>query len=105
MEFKEGIKYQKEEAGNIYKWWLTHQEYDVNEYEDYIEVAKRPNWEEEQLERLRRERARVCFSVINRGQAWYATLTPEQNEELQAWYRAWLDVTETKVVPETPSWI
>lgn len=74
-----------------------------DEYED-IQVYH-PYTEEEYIEYLRAEREAICFPVINRGAAWYARLTPEQNEELQAWYQAWLDVTETKVKPETPVWI
>lgn len=74
-----------------------------DEYED-IQVYH-PYTEEEYIAYLRRERESICFPVINRGAAWYARLTPEQNEELQTWYQAWLDVTETKVKPQTPEWI
>lgn len=74
-----------------------------DEYED-IQVYH-PYTDEEYVTYLRRERERICFPVINRGAAWYARLTPEQNEELKAWYQAWLDVTETKVKPATPEWI
>lgn len=74
-----------------------------DEYED-IQVYH-PYTDEEYVSYLRNERERICFPVINRGAAWYARLTPEQNAELQAWYDAWLNVTETKVKPETPSWI
>ncbi len=64
-----------------------------------------PYSEDEYIEYLRMERERVCFPVINRGAAWYRTLTAEQEEELQAWYLAWLDVTKTKTMPQTPAWI
>ena len=74
-----------------------------DEYED-IQVYH-PYTEEEYVEYLRAERERICFPVINRGTAWYARLTPEKNEELQEWYQAWLDVTETKVKPQTPTWV
>ena len=74
-----------------------------DEYEDIL--VYHPYTDEEYIEYLRLERERVCFPVINRGAAWYARLTPEQNAELQEWYDAWLNVTETKVKPETPSWI
>ncbi len=74
-----------------------------DEYED-IKVYH-PYTDEEYIAYLRRERERICFPVINRGAAWYSRLTPEQTEELQAWYQAWLDVTETKVKPQTPEWI
>ena len=74
-----------------------------DEYED-IEVYH-PYTDEEYIIYLRQQRDRICFPVINRGAAWYARLTPEQSEELQEWYQAWLDVTVIKVKPETPSWI
>lgn len=46
-----------------------------------------------------------CFSIINRGKAWYDTLTPLQLQELKNWYHAWLDVTETKIIPARPKWL
>ncbi len=61
--------------------------------------------DEEVLEELRDRREFECFPIINRGQLWYNTLTTEQIEELNDWYQAWLDVTETKIVPEKPSWL
>ena len=54
---------------------------------------------------LRIRRLRECFPIINRGDMWYATLSEEQKEELRLWYQAWLDVTETKIVPEMPAWL
>lgn len=54
---------------------------------------------------LRTRREKECFSFINRGQLWYGMLTVKQIAELTAWYKAWLKVTETKVVPEKPSWL
>lgn len=74
-----------------------------DEYEE-IEVYH-PFTEEEYLDHLRAQRERICFPVINRGELWYSRLTEEQRAELEAWYQAWLDVTETKVIPETPDWI
>lgn len=103
--YQENTPYSKDELANIADWWKEHQEYDINEYENHIEITLRPNWEAEQLQRFRRERKQVCFPVINRGSLWYSRLTIEQKEELDVWYQAWLDVTETKVKPETPSWI
>lgn len=60
---------------------------------------------EMELASLRSQREKVCFPYINRGDLWYSKLTDVQNEELGAWYQAWLDVTETKVVPEKPEWL
>ena len=57
------------------------------------------------LKRLRNRREQECFPIINRGSLWYAHLTEEQINELNAWYSAWLDVTETLEVPEYPEWL
>lgn len=65
-------------------------------------------YEEEQLLiELRQRREHECFSVINRGNAWYLinVNTEDRQLELQEWYQSWLDVTETKVIPEKPEWI
>lgn len=61
--------------------------------------------EQRELTNLRSQRAKICFPYINRGALWYESLTNEQKEELRAWYGAWLDVTDTKVVPEMPAWL
>lgn len=55
--------------------------------------------------RVRKLRETMCFSVINRGQLWYDKLTDEQYTELTNWYNDWLNVTDTLVIPTTPSWI
>ena len=60
---------------------------------------------QKELQELRQQREVECFLIINRGQLWYSTLTEEQLLELNTWYNAWLDVTETKIIPEKPSWI
>lgn len=57
------------------------------------------------ITRLRFIREEECFAVINRGEVWYRTLAEEQKNELQIWYEAWLDITETLVIPEKPTWI
>lgn len=59
----------------------------------------------DEKEWLRAKRYNQCFYIINRGNVWYNTLTDEQKAELQTWYQAWLDVTETKVIPEKPEWL
>ena len=58
-----------------------------------------------ELINLRAQREKLCFSYINRGSLWYNRLTEEQKEELNIWYQAWLDVTETKAIPEQPVWL
>lgn len=57
------------------------------------------------LEKLRKQRETECYSVINRGRLWYNRLTTEQYAELELWYQAWLDVTDTLKIPKKPEWI
>ncbi len=54
---------------------------------------------------LRGEREYDCFRIINRGKLWYDKLTEQQKKELQEWYEAWLDVTDTLTKPAKPDWI
>jgi len=61
--------------------------------------------QEEVLAELRNKRETECFSVVNRGQIWYDTLSSEQKQELKNWYQAWLDVTGTKTIPAKPNWL
>lgn len=61
--------------------------------------------EEEKLDLLREQREIECFPIVNRGKLWYDKLTERQINELDKWYQAWLDVTETKVIPIKPSWL
>lgn len=68
-------------------------------------AAKTQAYHDNVLFNLRFSRELHCFPIINRGAPWYNTLTEEQKQELQTWYQAWLDVTETKVKPENPSWL
>lgn len=57
------------------------------------------------IENLTSRRISECFNVINRSQLWYNTLSEDQKAELQVWYQAWLDVTDTLVVPTKPDWL
>ena len=61
--------------------------------------------DEQILMNLRNQREVECFHIINRGKLWYDNLTTEQIAELNKWYNAWLDVTETKVIPNKPNWL
>ena len=61
--------------------------------------------EEEELEHLRTLRKTNCFSIINRGQLWYQSLKKEELDELEIWYKNWLDVTKTKIIPQNPYWL
>lgn len=54
---------------------------------------------------LRVMREKECFSIINRGTLWYDTLSVSQLAELKNWYIAWLNVTDTFVIPEKLDWL
>lgn len=56
-------------------------------------------------EAYRRLRQIECFPIINRGRLWYDTLSDEQLSELNNWYRAWLDGTDTQSIPDKPAWL
>lgn len=60
---------------------------------------------EDTLRDIRMRRESECFPIINRGQLWYNNLTEEQTQELNQWYKAWLDAPDTLVTPEKPSWL
>jgi len=57
-----------------------------------------------ELKILKMERQFV-FNIINRGKLWYDSLTETELAELQTWYQAWLDVTDTLVRPTRPTWL
>lgn len=61
--------------------------------------------ENEQLADLRFKRESECFSIINRGICWYNQLNETQTKELNEWYKNWLNVTETKNIPNKPKWL
>lgn len=54
---------------------------------------------------LRFQREVQCFAIVNRGIVWYKRLSEHQLQELEAWYKAWLDVTQTKQIPQMPVWL
>lgn len=54
---------------------------------------------------IRQRRKDECFSIVNRGQLWYNCLTIEQRSELNGWYHAWLNATETGIIPAKPLWL
>lgn len=55
---------------------------------------------------LKLRRQKECFNIVdNRSPMWYNHLTAEQKAELDEWYQAWLDVTETHIIPTKPEWL
>jgi len=74
--------------------------------EEYLLDLQDPSiFEPENLEHLRNIREFLCFRYVNRGGLWYDLLTEAEKTELMTWYIAWLEITETKVVPTEPSWL
>ena len=57
------------------------------------------------VDSIRARREKECFSVINRGQLWYASLTSEQIADLEQWYADWLLAPQTMLIPDKPSWL
>jgi hypothetical protein len=86
---------------------VFHRSYKISEDGSLVLDMKKveSNQQEEIRNDLRYERELVCFPVINRGKLWYDSLTPEELDELEAWYQAWLDAPQTGIVPNTPSWL
>lgn len=79
-------------------------------FEDYMETKEYKEKEAifkqtQNIKRLRRQRESECFPVINRGALWYELRTEEEKIELREWYQKWLDVTDTLVIPEKPTWL
>ena len=96
-----------------------------DEEEKILKLVRLPEYVEpepipvDDLTWLRNEREGVCFTVINRGKLWYDNLTEQQLQELDEWYHAWLDITDTyqkeldkngsvdkeQIIPEKPEWL
>ncbi|MCD8294660.1 MAG: hypothetical protein LUE27_05430 [Clostridia bacterium] len=79
-------------------------EEDITDNEEY-EAEKAEYESEARMNRIRGDREKKCFSVINRGQFWFDTLTEEQTAELKEWYQEWLDAPQTLTEPDTPDWL
>ena len=56
------------------------------------------------VDALRKLREKECFNLYNRRYP-EGKLTAQQEQELDTWYAAWLDVTQTKVIPQKPAWL
>ena len=83
-------------------------EVELDDYNNYVVVSMTEGEEiipPLTVDDLRLLRSEQCFPYINRGQLWYERLTTDQRYELAGWYEAWLDVTETKFIPEKPEWL
>ena len=85
---------------NYRSYYLSEDNVLIKSIDKQIEIQN-----QRELVSLRSQREKACFPYINRGYLWYSKLTTEQKEELDTWYQAWLDVTDTKSVPEKPYWL
>ncbi len=67
---------------------------------------------EHELNELRRIRQSE-FLLLNKAPYWYEELTEEQDKELRAWRKEWLDVTDKyqdgidieTIIPHAPEWL
>lgn len=75
--------------------------FDCFEYYN-VSTEKKTNYKNAYYRSLRE---RICFPIVNRGKAWYDRLTAVQETELNTWYDAWLNITETYIIPDTPTWV
>ncbi len=96
------VVYTEEEHNNL--WNCDEFHYVAQDPETKLPKQFRVD-DEEEKNILRIKREQECYPIINRGQLWYSHLTDEQKQELDDWYEKWLNVTETKVIPERPSWL
>lgn len=81
-------------------------------FKDYLKYSyrdkklfKHSTLSSREQENIRSKRIKECFSIINRGKAWYDMLNAEEKEELGKWYHEWLDATDTGVIPDLPSFL
>jgi len=70
-----------------------------------LQVDIIPRTIDEQKNILRRLRKNRVFPIINRSQIWFNSLTEEQKEDLQTWYKEWLDAPKNLKIPDRPSWL
>lgn len=54
---------------------------------------------------IRKRRDTECFSIVDRGELWYNSLTEEQSSGLKQWYQNWLNAPETGEIPDKPDWL
>ena len=96
-----------DEPENFDDFKMNYRSYYLSESNVLVKNNDRQRELEDQkvLDNLRSKREKKCFPIINRGALWYEKLSEEQKAELDAWYRAWLNVTETKIIPEMPEWL
>ena len=93
-------------------FYSNFQAYKVEDNALVLDTKKLPDvYAERELMNLRMMRETECFAIVNRGKLWYDRLTDAQYKELDEWYQAWLNVTESKTksggfkIPDRPKWL
>lgn len=99
-------------AENIKKTLTNNQTFEETTLNSLPSDKLLPPSEEQIVEDLRQQRQIECFSIINqnfiingKSITWFDTLTQEQKIDAERWLQDWRDVTETKFIPEKPSWL
>lgn len=68
-------------------------------------LTKDPDYlSEMDRERIRARRKCECFAFVDRPM-WLLHLSDARLEEIDLWYRAWLDAPQKGVIPERPDWL
>lgn len=104
--FPDGVEVSEEYINRLNKDKIGYLTFNgIDKEPTFDEKAYNEDMQKEQIADLRQNREAECFPIINRGQPWYDTLTEEHKTELNTWYQAWLEVTETKIIPIKPEWL
>ena len=85
---------------NYQSYYLTNDDHLVKDCDRQSEIE-----DKNAINELRAKREHDCFPYVNRGYLWHNKLTELQKAELNDWYQEWLDVTETRTIPEMPEWL
>lgn len=96
-----------DKEGYRVRWNGSDWEYEEIPIPSEVEDEELPEVDpmEMEIDQLRGRRENECFRIIDRSPLWYETLTEAQLKEVREWYRAWLDVTRTMIVPDNPEWL
>ena len=88
--YQEGILYPKSELESISAWWQEHREYDINEYEDHVEIVKRDPLLDipYHIQELKQKLLDSDYKAIKYAEGY---LTDEEYEPIKAQRQAWRD--------------
>lgn len=89
MNYEINKHYPFSELENIAEWWKDHREYDINEYEDYVEIIRRSD--EQIISDLRASRS----SLLDAFDKWEKAVVRGREEDdqfIMNWYQDILDL-------------